>query len=535
MSQRSHKEENEFSQKVSRQGKSVFGTGPWTEPEKIEVATRAAASRPTPMPAPPSAAPTRPDKHPPCRLGDRILTGLAILSLGMLIVGGMGAYLSNDSQRVATSVRGDTATPASTVAAVSDGRYLELENRLAELNERYAQRLHTLETKLERTVDPYEERLVKLENRLESAGSPPGDTVRTSGGTTVPFDPKAYDVRLSAIEHRMENLNAPNQAAFRDLENRTGQAYARYDARLREMENRLMQIQIPYEQRIQALEQQLIYASARLDYLSSEMDTLASNNTALVQASATLQNYPPAALPPDRTASSRTPSVPSAMTEPVPMPPARSPASTANQIAAAPDNTDPTTATPESDATQQDTAGAAMAEAAANVVNTSIAADSAPNSAQDSIPHPAPETANPIVGESLPAGTMTKETAAVPEADTRQAAAPPANAQEETTRTPPKAVAAAADGVQPDNAPSDAGSGGWVINLASYARESIAAQKLADFKRKGVNAEQTVATVNGKTIYRVRIAGFETRKSAAERAETVRAQLGLKETWITRR
>ena len=57
---------------------------------------------------------------------------------------------------------------------------------------------------------------------------------------------------------------------------------------------------------------------------------------------------------------------------------------------------------------------------------------------------------------------------------------------------------------------------------------------LADFERKGVNAEQAVASVNGKTIYRVRISGFDTRKAATVRAKSIRQQLGLKDTWITR-
>jgi cell division protein FtsN len=85
-----------------------------------------------------------------------------------------------------------------------------------------------------------------------------------------------------------------------------------------------------------------------------------------------------------------------------------------------------------------------------------------------------------------------------------------------------------------ESPPRQTATGDWAINLASYANESIAARKLADFESKGVNAEQSVASVNGRTIYRVRITGFETRTAATVRAKTVRQQLGLKETWITR-
>jgi cell division protein FtsN len=102
---------------------------------------------------------------------------------------------------------------------------------------------------------------------------------------------------------------------------------------------------------------------------------------------------------------------------------------------------------------------------------------------------------------------------------------------------PPQAQARPAETarkIRQENPPPQTGSSNWVINLASYASESIAAQKLADFGRKGIDAEQSVASVNGKTIYRVRVAGFDTRKAATRRAETIRQELGLKETWITR-
>jgi DedD protein len=88
--------------------------------------------------------------------------------------------------------------------------------------------------------------------------------------------------------------------------------------------------------------------------------------------------------------------------------------------------------------------------------------------------------------------------------------------------------------IRQDSLPSQRGTGDWVINLASYASEAIAARKLADFERKGVTAEQVAATVSGKTIYRVRIAGFDTRKAATARAEAIRQQLGLAETWVTK-
>ena len=90
-----------------------------------------------------------------------------------------------------------------------------------------------------------------------------------------------------------------------------------------------------------------------------------------------------------------------------------------------------------------------------------------------------------------------------------------------------------ARGVSKDSQATQTKTGDWAINLASYASETIAARRLADFEKQGVAAEQVAATVNGKTIYRVRLAGFDTRKAATVRAEAVRQQLGLEETWVT--
>jgi len=513
MSQRNHKETNDFSQKMHHQGKAGFGAGPWSDPARIGVKARPSAPSPGTDRGRPGALPARPDKHPPCRLGDRILTGLAILSLGMLIVGAMGAYLSNDSQRVATTTRSGDVTPAAFPAA-SDARYLELESRLAQINDLYGQRLHALETKVEQTVDPYEARLTTIEHRLEAAASPAPGGMRDSGIAQAPFDARAYEARLAALENRLEQAYAPYQAALRDMENRVGQGYASYDARLREMESRLMQLQMPHEQRIQALEQQLIYASARLDYLSAEMESLSDNNAALIEASATLQNDPPAALPAKRSESPWSP----------PATNGAAPADTADA-----QTTQPAVAPVETIHEAAIVPAVTPADAAA------IAAPAPVAPSQDTVATAAPEISGEVVSETAQAGDRATETTAAPETVAAPAPPPSAIAPAEPVQTPATPVEAAARMIDRNSTPAPAGSGGWIINLASYASESIAARKLADFKRKGVGAEQSVATVNGKTIYRVCIAGFDTRKAAVEQAETIRQQLGLKETWITRR
>ena len=485
MSHRDHKEPNEFSQKMRNEGRAGFGAGPWSDPAKIGVKARPAITPPGNTRTRPGSPPVRSDKQPPCRLGDRILTGLAIMALGMLITGAMGAYLSYDSQRVATTTRSEPVAAAGLPEA-HDARFVKIEKKLTQLNDFYGERLRSLETKLAQTVDPYEARLTRVESRLEASGDP--------GVPQAQFNVSGYEARLSALENRLDQDYAPYHAELREMENRMGQGYASYQARLREIEGRLMQIQIPYEQRLQALEQRLIYASARLDHLSAEMESLIDNNTAIIEASAAMQADPPAALP---VADSRDI-------------PADNAASQWRQPASSMENT----------AMVADTFSASRVAPAPvpipNGVARAAGSQTSMSTAQDM----------PPTSESTPGMTEVLE-------DDGMIAPPGAIAHDEAPQTQADPVETTRE-INRETPPRQSGTGDWVINLASYANESIAARKLADFESKGVNAEQSVASVNGRTIYRVRIAGFDTRTAATVRANSVRQQLGLKETWITR-
>ena len=498
MSHRDHKEPNDFSQKMRSEGKAGFGTGPWSDAAKIGVKARPAVMPPGNNRTRPGSPPVQPGNPAPCRLGDRILTGLAIMSLGMLIVGAMGAYLSNDSQRVATTTRSADTAPVGLLES-PDARFMDLERRLTHSNDLYGQRLHSLETKMEQTVEPYGARLTKVESRLETSGDPGAGSLRDTGVPQAQFNASSYEARLTTLENRLEQAYAPYLAELRDMENRMGHGYANYEVRLREIESRLMQTQIPYGQRLQALEQQLIYASARLDHLSAEMESLIGNNSAIIEASATLRATPPAAVP---VAAPRDVPVDGAGTQWL----------------------QPSTATENAEV-------AATAREADTESPATPAATPPPNSTVPSAASQAPTDTVPDMPET---GERTADMAEDPNAGEVIAPAPQAViAQAEAPQTPASPVESARE-IRQDSTPSQSGTGDWVINLASYASESIAARKLADFRRKGVSAEQAVATVNGKTIYRVRIAGFDTRTSATARAETIRQQLGLKETWITK-
>ncbi|MGD8631362.1 MAG: SPOR domain-containing protein [Gammaproteobacteria bacterium] len=77
--------------------------------------------------------------------------------------------------------------------------------------------------------------------------------------------------------------------------------------------------------------------------------------------------------------------------------------------------------------------------------------------------------------------------------------------------------------------------GDWVVNLASYTYESMARKKLAVFQAKGVNGEIEHTTVNGKPLYRIRVTGFDSSRAARDSIPDLQKTLGLKGVWIARR
>ena len=86
-----------------------------------------------------------------------------------------------------------------------------------------------------------------------------------------------------------------------------------------------------------------------------------------------------------------------------------------------------------------------------------------------------------------------------------------------------------------DAAPISPRQGDWVINIASYVGKKTAARKLAWFQEQGIAAEQVEATVNGRTIYRVQVAGFDSLAVARGKAQVIGDQLGIENLWVRRR
>jgi len=76
--------------------------------------------------------------------------------------------------------------------------------------------------------------------------------------------------------------------------------------------------------------------------------------------------------------------------------------------------------------------------------------------------------------------------------------------------------------------------GNWAINLGSYSSRNTADRMLEKFHRQDIAAELVTAVVNNRTMYRVRIPGFQTRQTAVAHAESLQQRLGLADVWIKR-
>lgn len=86
---------------------------------------------------------------------------------------------------------------------------------------------------------------------------------------------------------------------------------------------------------------------------------------------------------------------------------------------------------------------------------------------------------------------------------------------------------------EPANAGS-AGTGKWVVNLASLADQESAREELARIRGLGLDAEIAAAPADGRTWYRIRVSGFETLASAKRYARSEAAGAGFGEAWVGR-
>lgn len=146
--------------------------------------------------------------------------------------------------------------------------------------------------------------------------------------------------------------------------------------------------------------------------------------------------------------------------------------------------------------------------------------DVSPWASQDALESteiPAPEQSLPEIPAPAPAGQVAMLDEPVP---------PPA---------PMEAASAALDAAPPPAQEHHPPEGEWVVNLASYNRESMAQRMLAKFKDKGVAAEIVTITVNDKPVVRIRTTGYQSAGEARDWVALLEERLGLEGVWISKR
>jgi len=81
----------------------------------------------------------------------------------------------------------------------------------------------------------------------------------------------------------------------------------------------------------------------------------------------------------------------------------------------------------------------------------------------------------------------------------------------------------------------DAKTGKWVINISSYTRKSTAERMLAVFRQKGIEGEVFTTMINDKPMHRIRVAGFQSSRTAKAGIPAIEQALGVDDAWVSRR
>lgn len=81
--------------------------------------------------------------------------------------------------------------------------------------------------------------------------------------------------------------------------------------------------------------------------------------------------------------------------------------------------------------------------------------------------------------------------------------------------------------------PAASARGEWVVNLATLSSPQSAAKMLEQLRQQGIAAEQQVATVKDKQLYRLRIAGFPDRPNAEKQARELKKKAEFADAWVS--
>ncbi len=74
----------------------------------------------------------------------------------------------------------------------------------------------------------------------------------------------------------------------------------------------------------------------------------------------------------------------------------------------------------------------------------------------------------------------------------------------------------------------------WVVNLVAFRQKWYAANKLQEFKKKGVPADLIEVKVKGEKWYRLRVKGFKSKEKATTYSVDVKKKLNLGSVWVTK-
>ena len=75
---------------------------------------------------------------------------------------------------------------------------------------------------------------------------------------------------------------------------------------------------------------------------------------------------------------------------------------------------------------------------------------------------------------------------------------------------------------------------GWVINLLTVSSAKTAQEELARMRKLGIRADSQEISKGSKTLYRLRVAGFDSYEGAKAYIDTVERQTGFKKAWVAK-
>jgi cell division protein FtsN len=139
-------------------------------------------------------------------------------------------------------------------------------------------------------------------------------------------------------------------------------------------------------------------------------------------------------------------------------------------------------------------------------------------------------TGTPTLEAAAPLGTPTSDMAVAPgtAAKPLQVITPKTKVKAATASTTVQKELAAVAATT--NAPSK---GGWVVNVSSHRKESLATKEMRRLQKIGLNAELHQTQIKNSTWYRVQVTGFATKDEAKAALRDIEQRSGIKGIWIS--